>query len=354
MATDLTSNPPDLRIAIIGSGTIGLSFAALHLSHPNNNRPGRTVQVIIYDPRPDLKEYIEGTLPGYLDSDSNSPSNSSDNVEDRQAAAGLTVSSLLSTDRLVIAPSLASAVEHADIVQEQGPENIAFKQTLWPQIESSAPEYALFWSSTSGIPASVQGKNMRNPSRLLIVHPFNPPHIMPLLEIVPPAGEGDSSSVNITRTLDYWKSLGRSPVVLKEEVTGFVANRLAFALLREAVHLVNTGVVTAEEVDRVVEESMGPRWAVRGPFWSYHAGGGKEKGLRGFLEKIGDTVQACWDDAGSPNLRRKMEGEDESSGWEDRLCEQVEQAYGGLGDKDLRERDRKTRKVLEVTRSGDF
>lgn len=281
---------------------------------------------------------------GYLDSD---------NAEER-GASGMTVSSLLSTNRLIIASSLSSAVESADIVQEQGPENVSFKQNLWPQIESSAPERALFWSSTSGIPASVQGKNMRDPSRLLVVHPFNPPHIMPLLEIVPPGGKNaDSSSVSahVARTIEYWKSLGRSPVVLKEEITGFVANRLSFALFREAVHLVNTGVVTAEEVDRVVEESMGPRWAVKGPFWSYHAGGGKEKGLRGFLEKIGDTVQACWDDSGSPNLRRKLEEESPSSqGWEDSLCEQVEQAYGQLGDKDLKDRDQKTRKVLDITR----
>jgi len=207
---------------------------------------------------------------------------------------------------------------------------------------------------------------MRDPSRLLVVHPYNPPHVMPLLEIVPPAaptpsppqpsGSGsdaaapsNSSSQQdlLQRTLDYWHSLNRSPVILKEEITGFVANRLAFALLREAVHLVNRGVASAEEIDRVVESSMGPRWAVKGPFWSYHAGGGKERGLRGFFDKIGDTVQACWDDAGAPVLK---EG-DGAADWVDALYKQVEKAYGRLGEKDLRARDEKTRRVLDVTMS---
>lgn len=238
----------------------------------------------------------------------------------------------------------------ADIVQEQGPEKVAFKQDLWSQIEAAAPENALFWSSTSGIPASVQGKKMRNPSRLLVVHPFNPPHIMPILEIVPPGGDAEGSAESINSTLDYWRSLGRNPVVLKEEITGFVANRLSFALLREAIHLVNEGVVSAEEVDRVVEESMGPRWAVKGPFWSYHAGGGSG-GLRGFLDKIGDTIQACWDDAGNVNLGRNDPSQQcSSASWQATLCDQVEKAYGRLTEDDLRERDQKTRQLLQITR----
>jgi 3-hydroxyacyl-CoA dehydrogenase len=263
---------------------------------------------------------------------------------------------LLASKQLLLSSALSTALDAVDIVQEQGPENVAFKQSLWPHIEKAAPSTALFWSSTSGIPASVQGVNMQEPSRLLVVHPFNPPHIMPVLEIVPPRNEvGDSGSIHpskeyIDRTVEYWKTLDRSPVVLKEEVTGFVANRLSFALFREAIHLVNSGVVTAEEVDRIVEESMGPRWAVKGPFWSYHAGGGKEKGLKGFLEKIGDTVQACWDDAGTPSLGRNGGS---SSSWENALCEQVEDAYGMLEDKDLKDRDEKTRQVLNITRKSD-
>ncbi|KAL2000284.1 hypothetical protein VTN02DRAFT_3317 [Thermoascus thermophilus] len=301
-----------LRIAIVGAGTIGVSFAALHLAHPANRR---RVQVVVYDPRPDLREYLEATLPGYLDSFASNDAT--------------TLSHLLATHTLRIASSLSDAVATADIVQEQGPETLAVKQALWPQIESLAPSTALFWSSTSGIPASVQGRNMRDPGRLLVVHPYNPPHVMPLLEIVPPASTAGAGPSPLQRTLDYWHRLDRTPVVLKEEITGFVANRLAFALLREAI-------------DRVVESSMGPRWAVRGPFWSYHAGGGPERGLRGFFDKIGETVQACWADAGAPVLH-------DGDGWLDALCEQVERSYGRLGREDLDARDETTRRVLEVT-----
>ncbi|KUL92435.1 hypothetical protein ZTR_02439 [Talaromyces verruculosus] len=322
----------DLRIAIVGSGTIGLSFAALHLSHKT-----KRVQVIIHDPRPGIEEYVKKTLPEYLDTDISLPQ-------------------LLESKQLILSSELSAALESVDIVQEQGPENVSFKQSLWPKIENAAPSTALFWSSTSGIPSSVQGINMREPARLLVVHPFNPPHIMPVLEIVPPRTSATASSDSrpsqeyIDRTIEYWKTLNRSPVVLQEEVTGFVANRLSFALFREAIHLVNSGVVTAAEVDRIVEESMGPRWAVKGPFWSYHAGGGKEKGLKGFLEKIGDTIQACWDDSGTPSLERG--GNASVASWEGTLCEQVEKSYGMLEDKDLRDRDEKTKQVLNITRQS--
>lgn len=97
--------------------------------------------------------------------------------------------------------------------------------------------------------------------------------------------------------MSFWKDAGRAPVLLKKECTGFVANRLAFALLREAIHLVDQGVVSVEDIDSIVQNSMGPRWVVAGPFKSYHAGGG-EGGLEGFFRNIGGTVQSCWDYAG--------------------------------------------------------
>jgi 3-hydroxyacyl-CoA dehydrogenase len=128
--------------------------------------------------------------------------------------------------------------------------------------------------------------NMQSKSRLLVVHPFNPPHIMPLLEIVP---SPSTDPALVQRTLEYWKHSGRVTVVLKKETVGFVANRLAFALLREAIHLVNEGVVSPHDIDQIVEESMGPRWMVAGPFKSYHAGGGAG-GLSSFFDNIGGTI----------------------------------------------------------------
>ena len=265
-------------------------------------------------------------------------------------ATAPTVSSLLESGQLVLAETLAAAVKDADLVQEQGPENVAFKQNIWAEIEANAPKSALFWTSTSGITASTQGALMQQPERLLVLHPFNPPHIMPLLELVTSTSGADKASTSgekteedvlVQRTLDYWNSRGRQPVILRKEVTGFVANRLAMALLREAAYLVEQGVASAADIDRIVEQSLGPRWAVHGPFWSYHAGGGAGQGLGAFFDKIGGTVQACWDDAGKVNL-----GEGD---WQERLVKQVEGAYGVLGESQLKDRDDKMKQILDVT-----
>lgn len=298
----------DLNVTLIGAGTIGLSFAAFHLSHLSSNS-----KLTILDTREDLKVHITSTLPSYLP----------------EQLHHLVSSVVLSND-------LPSAVRDANIIQESGPENLDFKAKLWPQVEQYAPADALLWSSTSGIPASSQAKEMKDTSRLLVVHPYNPPHVMPLLEVVPSPGVTSESVVQ--RTLDFWKARGREPVVLKKECTGFVANRLAFVLLREAIHLVKEGVVSVEELDTIVTNSMGPRWAVAGPFKSYTAGGGKG-GLEAFFANIGGTVQDCWNDAGTPNV-----GEP----WQGTVFSQAEKAYGVV---DTAERDRVTAAVLDATKA---
>lgn len=299
-----------VKVAIIGAGTIGLSFAALHLM----KNPDCTVT--IYDTRPDLKEYIKAKLPEFL----------------------VDVDAKECTRRVSMADSLTNTVGNADIVQEQGPENADFKRTTWAQIEQHAPRGALFWSSTSGIPASEQSKDMEDRSRLVVVHPYNPPHIMPLLEVVP---SPTTSQTVIDRTLEYWRSLGRVPVLIRKECTGFVANRLAFALFREACSLVAQGVVGVEDLDSVVQASMGPRWTVAGPFKSYHAGGG-EGGLTSFMDKIGGTVQECWD-AGDKDIKAGhiVVGEK----WQDDVCRQTDEVYGVVN---TAERDLKTKAVLKA------
>lgn len=293
-----------LKITLIGAGTIGLSFAAFHLIDTDTS-------VTIYDTRPDARSYIEKGLLQFLPTTS-------------------------SSFNYHVAATLEEAVSDADIIQESGPENLSFKKSLWKEIEQHVPKTALLWSSTSGIPASEQAADMQDQSRVIVVHPYNPPHIMPLLELIP---SRTTSPDVIKRTQDFWHERGRVPIHIKKEVTGFVANRLAFALLREAVHLVNEGVVSVSELDSIVESSMGPRWAVAGPFKSYHAGGGST-GLEGFFKNIGGTVQACWSDAGTPNV---------GDGWEEKIFKQAEETYGRV---DVRERDRITRKVLQAVKEG--
>jgi hypothetical protein len=158
---------------------------------------------------------------------------------------------------------------------------------------------------------------------------------MPLLEIVPALG---TDARLVERTLEYWKGMGMIPIVLKKECTGFVANRLAFALLREAVHLVHAGVISVQEVDSLVQNSMGLRWAVTGPFKSYHLGGGTG-GIEGFMRNIGGTLQACWDDLGAVNV---------GGGWEVDVFKQIRVAYGDVKEKDLKERDETTKELLDA------
>jgi len=292
------------KVALIGTGTIGLSFAAFHLSHLSP-----ASHLTIYDTRPDIEQYINATLPKFY---------------------GEHLS--LSPSRIHIAKTLQEAVTDAHIIQESGPENLTVKRALWAEVERHAPKNALLWSSTSGIPASQQAQDMQDKTRLLVVHPYNPPHIMPLLELVPsPATHQDV----VKRTQEFWHQRGRVPILIQKEITGFVANRLAFALLRESIHLVHSGVVSVSDLDKIVESSMGPRWAVAGPFKSYHAGGGPG-GLEGFFTNIGQTVQGCWDDAGHVNV---------GEGWEEKVFKDAREVYGMV---DTAERDRITRRLLDV------
>jgi 3-hydroxyacyl-CoA dehydrogenase len=300
----------EARVTLVGCGTIGLAFAAFHLQHLKSPS-----QLTILDTRPDLEDHVRSTLPKYLE-----PSKEA----------------LASEVRLI--SDVREAVADADIIQEQGPENVEFKSKLWAEVEQHAKHSALFWSSTSGIPASAQSKDMKDKSRLIVVHPYNPPHIMPLLEVVPSPQTSDEV---IEQTLSWWRARERTPVLIKKEVTGFVSNRLAFALLREAIQLVNEDVVTPEEIDDVVTSSMGPRWAVAGPFKSYHAGGGSG-GLEAFFKNIGGTVQGCWaaSDAGKTNV---------GEGWEENIFARTKEAYGIV---DTAQRDRKTKAVLDAARNS--
>lgn len=292
------------HVALIGAGVIGLSLAALHLQHlPSGSH------LTIMDVRSDLRSYVDEVLPTYL------PEKFHSHIRDIKTTA-----------------SVPEAVKGATVIQESGPENLAFKTSLWEEVEAHARPDALFWTSSSGIPASKQIEKMKDKTRLLVVHPFNPPHVLPLLEIVP---SPTTSEAVIQQTLEFWRARGREPVLLSREITGFVAGRLAWALLREAIHLVDQKVVTVPQLDRILETSMGPRWAYAGPFKSFHAGGGPG-GLEALFKNVGGTVQACWDEGGKLNV---------GDGWEENIFSQAREAYGKP---DLGERDRANKRILEV------
>ncbi len=299
--------------AVVGGGIIGLSGAALFAAHD--------IDVRVSDPRPDLEEVVATTV-GQL----------------AQALPG----DLLA--RIRTEPDLETAVAGVDVVQENGPERLDLKQDLFARIERAAPADALLLSSTSGLMPSDMAASMVDPGRVVVGHPFNPPHVVPLVEVVPGA---QTREATVQAAVEFYRSLGKVPVVLHKEIGGFVANRLQSALFRESVHLVLQGVVSPEELDRVVTESVGVRWATAGPFESYHLGGGPG-GLRNLLAHLGPGMVKRWKDLGDPELTDEVV---------DRLATSTEERFAGQDyDERASERDHMQLAVLaareQARRSG--
>ena len=253
-------------VAVIGAGTIGISWAALFLAH------GLTVRV--HDPAlPDTKNIIWQGI---------------EKIKPTLKSLGLPTEGL--TDRLDLEPDLEHALAGVMVVQENGPERIEFKRDLFGRVEQLVSDQALLLSSSSGIPASVIAKRMKKPERLLIGHPYNPPHLMPLVEVVPGP---NTDPMAVDDAVEFYSALGKEVIVIKKEVPGFVGNRLQAALLREAMYLVSEDVVTMKDLDRIVENSIGLRWAVGGPFLSNHLAGGKG-GFAAFITHLGPQMNAAW------------------------------------------------------------
>ncbi|MEU0407711.1 3-hydroxyacyl-CoA dehydrogenase NAD-binding domain-containing protein [Streptomyces griseorubiginosus] len=309
---------PFRTAAVIGAGTIGLSWTALFAAY------GLTVRVS--DPREDLAEAVDEALEQYAP---------------HLAARGLDVTGL--ADRVHVAASAADAVRDADVVQENGPERAEFKKDLFATLAREAPAHALLLSSSSAIPSTAFTGELPDEAaaRVLIGHPFNPPHLVPLVEVVPGERTGEDA---VRAAVDFYTSVGRTPVVERKEIPGFVGNRLQNALSREAAHLVQEGVVTPEELDKVVVNSLGLRWATVGPFLGAHLGGGPG-GYRHLVEHIGTSMQRTGAGLGIP-------AQDEDR--QERLIEAVERAYGSSTYPELTgTRDRRQLAVLAALDSAD-
>jgi ketoreductase RED1 len=266
------------RVAVIGAGVIGASWTAVFLAH------GLTVTV--NDPRNNIgnvvAKYIRRASPTLKE-------------------LGLTIDNL--TKRLHFEPDLERAVAEVDVVQENGPERIEFKQDLWARIGGVVPSHALLLSSSSAKTATEQSLRMKDASRLLIGHPFNPPHLIPLVEVVP--GEGTDPCA-VEDAVLFYKALGKVPRVLRKEIQGFVANRLQRAIFRECCHLVLEGVVTVDELDDIVTSSIGLRWAADGPFRSFHLGGGPG-GFPAFFKQFAPGMEAAWKSQAPVTLDEKSQ-----------------------------------------------
>ena len=193
-------------------------------------------------------------------------------------------------ERVKIQPSIRDAVGGVDYVQESVHESYQVKKKVFKDMDDFSCEYTILASSSSALKMSIIQKATRNQARCILVHPWNPTHLMPLVEIVP-GRKTSPDTVNAAK--DFMITLGKVVVVQKKELTGTVGNRLAAALWREAIDLVNRGIVGVDDIDRAVLAGPGMRWATVGPHLSYHLAGGKG-GIEGYLDHIGPTMEARW------------------------------------------------------------
>jgi ketoreductase RED1 len=311
----MTNDLEQRSAALIGAGVIGLSWTTLFAAHG--------LRVRVTDPREDLEEAVRETVRHFSATLPEGPRDPDELLQ-----------------RVELAPGLDEAVAGTDYVQENGPENIDFKRELFARIERAAPREALLLSSTSALMPTDIGRDMTEPGRVIVGHPFNPPHVLPLVEVVP-GQEADPALVDAA--VAFYRALGKEPVVVRKEIGGFVANRLQSALFKESVHLVEQGVVTPEELDKVVTESIGVRWATAGPFESFHLGGGPA-GLRHLLTHLGPGMARRWKNLGQPELTPELA---------DRLSSATEERFSGATYEELTElRDRKQLAVLAARKAA--
>src|ERR1700756_3190435 len=264
--SEMSQNKPIRRIAIIGTGVIGASWTALFLANG--------LDVVATDVAPGaeaaLKRFVSAAWP---------------------ALQRLGLASGASQSRLSFTAALADAVRDADLVQENGPEKIEFKKTLYRQLDELLHPSVIIASSSSGLTMSeIQSACEMHPERCVIGHPFNPPHLVPLVEIV---GGARTSEATIRRTAEFYTSIGQRTVRLHKEMPGHIAHRLQAALSREVYYLVAEGVVSAADVDTALCWGPGLRWGVMGNMMLNHLGGG-QGGIEHFFQQFTGPMTAWW------------------------------------------------------------
>ena len=270
----MSNTKPIRRIAIIGTGVIGASWASLFLA--------KGLQVVATDPAPNaeasLRKFVDTAWP---------------------ALKRLGLSAGASQSNLKFTADLTQAVAGVDLVQENGPERIDFKQKLYGQLDELLAPEVIIASSSSGLTMSeIQKGAPAHPERCVIGHPFNPPHRIPLTEIV---GGAKTSEATIQRVEEFYTSIGQKTVRVKKELPGHVANRLQSAVAREVYYLVAEGVVSAADVDTALSWGPGLRWGIMGNLMLNHLGGGPG-GIEHFFHQFSGPMTAWWKTLGSPVL----------------------------------------------------
>jgi 3-hydroxyacyl-CoA dehydrogenase len=273
----MSLDKPIHRIAIVGTGVIGASWSAQYLA--------RGFDVVATDPAPNA----EANLRKYVD-----------DAWEQLEAIGLSPGA--SRDRLSFTSDMKKALERADLVQENGPERPDFKIKLFADMDDATPTDSLIASSSSGITPSVMQTKCKHPERVLVGHPFNPPHIIPLVEVV---GGTKTSPEAIRTAMAFYASIGKKPIHLKKELPGHVANRLQAALYREMLYLIEQGVLSVEDTDTAVCYGPGLRWGVMGQSLQWHLGGGAG-GIKHFMDHLMDPLAGMMKALGTPNITPEL------------------------------------------------
>ncbi|MFZ6645940.1 3-hydroxyacyl-CoA dehydrogenase NAD-binding domain-containing protein [Undibacterium sp. TJN25] len=268
---------PVKRVAVVGTGVIGASWVAYFLA--------QGLDVSATDPMPGAEEKLRKTVERHWPT-----------MEKLGLAAGA------SPDRLTFYPELEAALQGVDFVQENGPEREDLKIELFRRMDAALPAHVVLASSSSGLLMSRVQAACAHPGRVVLGHPFNPPHMIPLVEVI---GGEQTSQQAVDTAMAFYAAIGKRPIHPRKEVKGHIANRLQAALWREAFHLVDQGVASVGDIDTAIAYGPGLRWALMGPFLNLHLSGG-EGGIRHLLDHLGPPIESWWADLGTPSITEEL------------------------------------------------
>jgi len=272
------TDPRDVtRVTCLGAGPIGAGWAASFLAR------GYRVSSYIYEAseEPALRALVE-------------------NAWSSLTALGLADGASL--DNLSVTIDMDAACEGTEFIQESVPEVLPLKQSIYRTLGDIVPANVVIASSTSGLPMSAIQVNCATPERTVVGHPFNPPYLLPLVELV---GGDRTSPEAVQWAAAFYRAAGKAPLVLKKEVPGFVATRLQEAVWREALHMIENDEASVEDIDFAIVNGPGPRWAMMGPCLTYHIGGG-EGGMEYCLEQFGPALKLPWSRMEAPELTEQL------------------------------------------------
>ena len=268
---------PINKIAIIGSGVIGAGWTIRLLA--------KNKIVYVYDPKTSQRNFLKKEI----------------NRISKSVLKFYKINKL-NTDNLHFTSSIKEAVEKADLIQENTPENVGIKKQVIKEISKWSKKNSIIASSSSGLLPTIIQKSCKFPERFLIAHPFNPVYLLPLVEIV--KGK-KTKKIFIDNSKKFYESLGMYPLILKKEVEGYLSDRLQESMWRESLHILNDNLATTEDLDKAIIYGPGMRWALMGTFLTFHLAGGK-LGMKHMLEQFGPTLKLPWTKLKAPKLNKKL------------------------------------------------